>query len=274
MPDDLPELKTEHSGQAGGPRQDKLTDKTLKLGYWFITHQILLKKILTGIIIAIASVFWIYALVGFVDWAFIRGPKERENLNTILQIKTHSDAIQSIKGEPLSFGGVETFAGGIGKYDLFSQLSNSNKRWWAEFEYRFVGEGYTGNWKKGFILPSEKKYITDLGVERAFRPRNVRLETKSIKYQRIDAHKISDYSKWAKNRFNFKIADKKFDPNAIQNKKKIASLNFKVTNDTAYNYWSIGFYALLYRGEQLVAINYLSAEQLKSGKARDLQMFF
>lgn len=269
MSKDLPELET-----GNGLGGEKMTEKQLKFSRWFISHQILLKKILIGMIAGVAGVFWIYALVGFVDWAFVTGPKERANLKTILQIKTHPEAMQSIKGEAISFGSARVFAGGLGKYDLFAQAANSNKRWWAEFEYRFVGEGYTGNWKKGFIIPEKKKYIADLGVERAYRPTNIRLQTQNLKYHRIDVHKIPNYTKWSGQRLNIAVSNKVFNPTAIQNKKKIASLKFKASNNTAYGYWSIGFYALLYRGEQLVAINYLRADKFKSGEERDLQIYF
>ena len=202
------------------------------------------------------------------------GPAERANLNTILQIKTSSEALQAAAATAISFGEPQIFAGGLGKYDLLVKADNQNSDFWVELQYRFVGEGLDGDYKKGFLLPSESKYIADLGVEQSFRPRNIRFEYKDLKYHKVNPHQISDYEKWKSERLNFTISNKKFEANAIKDKKNISSLAFKTTNDSAYGNWSVGFYGLLYKGGQLVSINYIGAENFKAGEARDLQMQF
>lgn len=259
---------------APNPGDEKFSERELKLSYWLVTHQLLLKKILAGILIAAAGILWIYSAIGFIDWAFVTGPKERANLNTILQIKVEPGALRAIAARDIIFTEAEIFSSGVGRYDLLARVSNSNENWWAEFDYRFAGEGLDGGWKKGFVLPGDKKYIVDLGVERAFRPRNVRLETKNLKYHRIDPHVIPNYATWRDEHFNMSATNKDFDPNAIQNNKSIGVLSFRATNNSAYGYWSVGFYAMLYRGDQLISINYLSAENFASGESRDLQMQF
>ena len=56
--------------------------------------------------------------------------------------------------------------------------------------------------------------------------------------------------------------------------KNISALTFTAENDSAYSFWDVGFYALLYKGSQLASINYLDAEKFKSGESRDLQIQF
>ena len=254
---------------------EKLSEQGLSLGYWFVTHKILLRRILTGIIIGIAGIFWIYALIGFIDWAFVTGPKERANLNTTLQVKLAPGVLASIAATNVSFTEAEVASAGIGRYDFLAQVTNPNlARWWAEFDYRFVGEGVDGAMKKGFILPGETKYIVDLGVASAFRPRNVRLEVANLKYHRVPPHKISNYASWRDERFNITVSNKIFNPKSVQNGGNIASLKFTALNNPAYGYKSIGFYGLLYRGEQLISINYLTAENFTSGETRELEMQF
>jgi len=254
---------------------EKFSEEQLKLGYWFVTHKILLRRILTGVIIGIAGVFWIYSAIGFIDWAFVSGPKERANLNSTLQVKLAPGALAAIAAQNITFTEAEVASAGIGRYDFLAQAANPNPaRWWAEFEYRFAGEGVDGSWKKGFILPGETKYVVDLGVERAFRPRNVRLEVQNLKYHRVDPHTIPDYAKWYGEHFNMAISNKIFNPKSVQNSGNIASLKFTATDNTAYGYKSVGFYGLLYRGEQLVSINYLAAENFTAGETRDLEMQF
>ncbi len=254
---------------------EKITEDQLKLGYWFVTHKILLRRILTGVIIGIAAVFWIFSLIGFIDWAFVSGPKERANLNTTPDVKLAPGILASFAAQNITFTEPEVASAGIGRYDFLAQAINPNPaRWWAEFEYRFVGEGLNGGSKKGFILPGETKYIVDLGVDRAFRPRNVRLEVTNLKYHRVDPHLISDFVKWRGEHFNITISNKFFNPKSAQNGGDIGSLKFTALNNTAYGYKSLGFYGLLYRGDQMVSINYLSAENITSGESRELEMQF
>lgn len=257
---------------AGG-NDEKLSEKELNLSYWFLSHKALLKKILTVIIAGIGGIFLIYSLIGFIDWAFISGPGERANLNTILQIETNPAALQAIKAKDIIFGEPQIFASGAGRYDLIAEALNPNDKWRAEFDYQFVGEGLDGAPKKGFLLPGESKYIVELGVEKPFRPLNPRLQITNLKYRRIDPHAIPDYGKWRDERLNINISDKKL-ASASQDKKNISTLSFKAANNSAYSFWSAGFYGLLYRGEQLISINYLSAENFMSGETRDLQMQF
>jgi len=247
---------------------------SFKFSYWFFRNKPFLKKVFMGIVIIIVAAPWTYTLIWLLDWAIITGPKERANLNMILDIKVSQEAITNVSAVPLDFGEAEIFAGGIGQYDIFSQVKNQNAKWWVEFQYRFVGEGLESDWRNGFILPGETKYITNLGVERAFRPRNIRLETRDIKFHRIDNHVIPDYAKFKKERMDIPISDKNFDPRAIQNKKNIALLSFTAKNNTAYDYWLVGFYTYLYRGDQLVALNYIGVPELTSGEARDLEIYF
>ncbi|MFH1193869.1 MAG: hypothetical protein V1661_02650 [bacterium] len=256
---------------AGG--DEKLSEKELGLSYWFLSHKGLLKNILTGIIAGIGGIFLIYSLIGFIDWAFISGPGERANLNTTLQIKTNPAALQAIKAKDIIFGEPQIFSSGVGRYDLMAEALNPNDKWRAEFNYQFVGEGLDGAPKKGFLLPGESKYIVELGVEKPFRPLNPRLEITNLKYRRIDPHLIPDYAKWRDERLNINISDKKL-ASATQDKKNISTLSFKAANNSAYSFWSVGFYGLLYRGEQLISINYLSAENFMAGETRDLQMQF
>ena len=82
----------------------KLTEGQLKLSEWFVSHKLLLKKILIGAIIGIGAPFWVYSLYGFIDWAFVSGPAERANLKTILQIKTSSEALQAAAATAISSG--------------------------------------------------------------------------------------------------------------------------------------------------------------------------
>lgn len=253
---------------------ENLTEQQLRVSGWYLTHKFLLRKILAGIIIGIAGILWLYSLIFFVDWLFISGPKERQNLKTSLLIKTDPQAMAAAKAENLAFGEPRVYSGGVGKYDFLTEVKNSNDKWWAEFEYRFIGEGLEGQWRKTFLLPGDQKYAFDLGVDLDFRPLNVRMEMRELKYHRISPHRISNYEEWRNGRLNIEISDKLLDQSAMRAGKNVATLVFKAKNNSAYSFWSVRFYALLYRGEQLASVNYITLENFISGETREAQMSF
>jgi hypothetical protein len=248
--------------------------RRIKMSEWYFDHKILLQRILIGVLIAISAVFWFYSSVAFIDWALISGPKERANLKTLTEISVSPEALNAIRAESIVFSEAQIFAGGVGQYDAIAKVQNPNQQWWEEFEYRFTGEGLTGQWRKGFALPQDDKYLVDLGLQLPFHPRNVYLQIRNLKYHRIDNHQIPNYEVWKKERLNLIFSEKNYDPNFLVGSKGASALTFKVLNDSAYNFWSVGFYALLYRGDQLASVNYTSLINFKSQETRDAQIGF
>lgn len=246
-----------------------MTEKEIKFSEWYLSHKLLFKKILTGILIAISGGLLIFSAVLFIDWAFVTGPKERANLKTSSKVTISPEARESIKAENIIFGGAQTFAGGVGRYDVVAEIRNPNDLWWADLEYRFLGEGLSGQWRKAFVLPGDKKYLTELGLSLPFHPRNVYLETRNMRYHRIDNHEIPNFDQWRKDHGNIILTDKEF-----KQEKSSGAISFKAKNDTAYNFWDTGFYALLYRGDQLASVNYTVISNFLSGETREVRMSF
>jgi hypothetical protein len=249
-------------------------NRRIKISEWYFEHKILLKRIFIGFLIAVSAGFWFYSSVAMIDWAFVSGPSERANLKTLTEISVSPEALDAVRAESVIFGETQIFAGGVGQYDAISSVKNPNAKWWEEFEYRFTGDGLEGQWKKGFALPQDEKYLVDLGLQLPFHPRNVYLQTRNLKYHRINNHEIPNYDVWKKEQMNFILSDKNYNPNFLAGSKGASALTFKVLNDSAYNFWSVGFYALLYRGDQLASVNYANVTNFMSEETRDAQIGF
>jgi hypothetical protein len=255
------------------PDPTEFTEKQLKLAYWYVSHKVLLKKILIASLITLSAVFWIYGIYGLINYFFI----EQVQFDRMLKEISHNLINYSgfrAENQPQDFKIISSsvLPSGKDKYDLTAKVSNPNPNWRAEFEYKFIFDGEETVSQKGFILPGEEKFLLGLAVESKKKPQQVNLDLQNIKWQRLDPHQISDYASWSKERLNFEITEIKFLPAVIKDKVSISKVTFSAANRTAYNFWSVGFYILLYRGTSLAGVNYITLEQFISGMKRDVEV--
>jgi len=255
-------------------KEDKsLEMQRLNLSYWLVSNKHKFKQILTVMLIVIAGILWLYSMIMWLDYAFLSGKKQRDQFANWASQDISNEAKQSLKALEVAYGDVQIFSSGVGVFDIVAEVENLNSDWLINLDYRFVADGFMSDKKSIFILPNELKYLTDLGIDRPFRPINPRIEVINIKYTKIDPHEIPDYVSWSQDRLNILIQNQKFESTVV-NKKQISNLMFDVENRTPYSYWSVGFYILLYRADILTAINYITAEQLMSDEVRNIQVQF
>lgn len=261
------------SAQNPSPNLTEFTEKQLKLAYWYVSHKVFLKKILIASLIILSAVFWGYGIYGLINYFFVEQVQFDRMLKEISHNLINYSGFRK-ENQPQSFKITSSniLPSGKDKYDLTAKVSNPNPNWRAEFEYKFIFDGEEAVSQKGFILPGEEKFLLGLAVESKKKPRQVNLELQNIKWQRLDSHQISDYASWSKERMDFEITGVKFLPAVIKDKVPISKVTFSAANRTAYNFWNVGFYILLYRGTSLAGANYITLEQFTSGAKRDVEV--
>lgn len=252
-----------------------VSTKQLEIGLWYIEHKRQLKLALIGFLILISAVSWAYTIYGFAYY-FARGLREDEILTRqLIQANgANHEYISQISARNLIISPVEIIKAGK-KYDLYVKLENDNLKWWAEFDYYFTAAGRQMEKSRGYILPSESRYLFALAQDFSYYPEDGRLIIENISWHRINQHKIADWPAYRDNHLNIVSADVKFIPaNASPLSEKLAlnQLNFKTVNQTAYNYWSVGFTILLYSGDQLIGLNHYVLNDFMSGQARPVEI--
>lgn len=250
-----------------------LTERQLKLAYWYVSHKLLLKRILIVFLFLLCITFWGYGIYGLVNYFFIEGPEFTKMQKEFVRPQIAFEVFR-VKNQPQNFAilGSYVFPSGKDKYVFAAKILNPNPNWWAEFKYKFTFDGEETSPKGGFILPGEEKFLSELAVESKKKPREPRLEIFQIKWQRLDRHKIPDYASWSTGRLNFEFTEVKFLPAVIRDRVPISKVTFSVANKTAYSFWDVGFYILLYRGTSLAGINYITLEQFLSGEKREVEV--
>lgn len=246
-----------------------ISERQLGFAYWFVTHKILLKKIGTGILMAVSSLFLLYGLYGFADYFFITGPAERRLIAQLPKNLVNFNSIHQEAAGSLRILNTYLISSG-GKYDLAAKIVNPNEKWRADFDYQFIVDGLPTAVKNGFILPGEEKYVFNLAFDAAKGARNVSFNINEIRWQKIDPHQIPDYSAWKKVRFNFTVSDIVFDGAVRSDSKVFSQAKFKVKNSSAFDFWQVNFNVVLYRGSVVAGINTASIGQFYANSEKDL----
>ncbi len=250
--------------------QDQFYEKQLGFAYWYVTHKILLKNILTLflLILAILLIAYNFYLLIF-NFAIFQS-----NYQLILNnfVTTNSDylALRQLNlPQSMQIGQIQTFANNE-NYDIVAELANPNQKWWATFDYQFqIGQTLTDK-RQEFILPGQRKSLIDLAIENGNLASQLVLG--NIKWQ-----KEINFDNLYKDRYTFDIANIQYlsaRELGIGEEVPVNRLTFQITNSGAYNYKSVNFLVFLKAGAQTAAVNQIVAEKILSGQTREISVTF
>lgn len=242
----------------------------MRFGYWFVTHKLLLGKLSTVALIVMDVALVGYGLYGFLDYAFITGPRERAALAGLARggIDLHALVVRNAP-RPLEVKSV-VIVPGKAIADAVGRVRNPNREWYATFEYQFLVSGEVTAPRQGFILPGEEKYVFDFAISVKGAPRNARLEIRSVAWQRVNPHTVPDPAAFVAERLGFAITDVNYTSSIKIAGGEISRADFAVDNQTAYGYWQASFNVVLIRGNSIAGVNRVVAERLQSLEKRAL----
>ncbi len=253
-----------------------ITEKKLNIGLWYVERKRKLRLALIIFLVLLGSVSWAYTIYGFCYYLY-RGMEEDEKLAVqIAKIgAVGHEYVSTVAPADLEFYPPQILKSGERKYDFFVQISNANKKHWAEFEYYFLADGRETARREGFILPEESKFLMDLGEEFNYKPANVQFKAVNLVWRKIDPHKISDWQEFKNSRLNIAVSDTEFIParaSELSEKINLNNLKFNSANNTAYNYWDAGFIILLYGGSNIIGVNKYTLAEFMSGQNRRIEL--
>ncbi|KPJ85150.1 hypothetical protein AMJ57_04115 [Parcubacteria bacterium SG8_24] len=252
--------------------EEKLSEKELKWGYWWVTHKAQIRRIFSVILGFVAGVLLLYGMYGFVDWFLLSGVQERSSIGLLTRNWTDFGFFRAATApQDLQVGGTTVLAAGTKRYDLVTQLSNPNERWRAEFDYQFLGAGVATKVKSGHILPLETRLMHELGMESESRPAAT-LEILDLRWKRVNLHDVQpDYRSWAEARLDIDITDVEFVKPEPVDPLQVSRARFIATNDTAFSYYSVGFTVLLYSGSRMTGANKVTISDFRAGDRREVE---
>lgn len=247
---------------------DDLSEEQLKWGYWFVTHKLLLRRILTIALIVFSAINLGYS--GYSLTLDVLNARNRLNELALLSTLQLNPAISKAQApKALSFANAQVIVT-QGKYDFLSTVGNPNDNFAARFTYRFVAGNFASETVRGFVLPGEQKLIAQLGVVSPDRPTGAYLEVVDVAWQRIDKHVYPDWKAFVGDRLNFKISDTAYTPSIELEKDKpfIGKTSFTIANATGFGYYGVRVLVVIYRGPAAVGVNSATIAVLPPGESR------
>ena len=238
-----------------------ITDRELKMSYWYVTHKLAIKKWLVVLLLILTILLWFYVGWQLVFYA-INSEAESIRTNRLLFSGVAGlDKLESTVPQQLQFAGINLLAGQGGRNDFYIQVFNPNPNWLATFDYQFIGSELQAEKRRGFVLPGQQKYLMGLGLE----TKAVQVEVTDQKWQRIN-----HFAEIKEARLRFSVTNEKYI--SSQTSGESNKISFALTNYSPYNYWETGVQAILYSRGKAVTVNYVVLDQLKTGETRQVEM--
>ncbi len=265
------------------PVDDTFSSKELGRSYWFVTHKVILRNLGIAVWIVADVMLIAYALFGFVQYLLTGQTHDQQMVLDIarrLQVPS-ANRIKSEAAAPLDFGDgrVYTFDAGNDRFDFAVEVQNPNKDWYALVTYQFdIAGGDATKTQTTFILPGEKKFLSVLGDRRSEQSvSDVALKITNTLWSRIDQHEIMDTQKFITDHAAFDVIDAKFTQAGLSSDNPIAdnsgnSITFKITNKSAYNFWSLPLQIVLMRGGAVEGIEETQIKEFKTGETRPVDL--
>lgn len=241
---------------------DKDSLKRMKFGLWLSENRNKIIKAFTILLILISSGFFVFSIYNLFIY-FSAGDPISEDFNDNLA-KNQTQII------PLAFSDVSAFKNGE-KVDLLISIKNENPRFYAQFDYCFYHGETAVDCRRGFILPASEKSLTAFGANLSGEGDSFSFNVSKISWTRI-SKEIIDYPSYYNERMNILVSDISFKPQGGSVSATSNSLEFTISNNTAFSYHDVPLNILIFSNTGLISINKYIAQNLYSGESRDVSL--
>lgn len=250
------------------PTGSKLTSDQLKVGYWFVAHKLLLRRIAILVLMVIDIALVSFVLYGFADYYFI-SRSQVKNMYVQLTSPALNYQYLSESSSPQSLVIVDTTVIKLdGKYDLVAQVDNFNQSWYVpKIVYHFESDDFVTLSQTDFILPGQTKYLMALGQESQTNLRQSDLIIEDIEWQ-----KQADFDKLKDKILTIEIIEPMFETarqSGLSDELQVSQVKFQAYNNSAYNFWDVKMKVLLFRAGNLVAVNEIPYNYFDAGETKN-----
>ena len=248
-----------------------LSDKQLKIGYWWVTHKSQLKKwwvIILLVIDVLIMLFVLFKLILVIAyWSRDSRIPEKMSFSYINFIGYHqSNDPQDIKvidelALPQSLG--------TQAVDLIAKVENPNQKWASEnLQYRFKYGQATSDSLTTYLMPQETKYLLAYGLASEEMGADPKLVIESVNWQRIEQPAKLPL-------IDLQITD--INPQRISLKDATGyslRVSAKVTNQSIYSLKKVRFIVLLSSGGRINGFKEISLNNVESFSEREIEVVF
>jgi len=247
------------------------SNKSLKVGGWYVAHKIVLRNICIGILLVWSVISVGYGIFGwglyFVDGYFDDKALARRQIE---QFQNYQNIQQGYKAKDLEFGTIGIFSPIEGKYDFVSAATNPNENVVVTVEFTYAYEGGETALNKVVLLPKATVPVAVLGHDAAAYPGNPTLKIQKVSYERISPHRITKIADYISQRSKFSVTNVEFVP--PQEGVQASRVKFDLTNETVFEFWEPVYYVEILSGGGLMGILSTTLPEFKPGETRTVDI--
>ena len=266
----------------GKKKEDKLSlyqdptgefsNRSLKLGEWYLSHKVLLQKIGMTILIVWCvitmgigiSYFGYYLVFGYTN-------DSQMYAQQTLEFQNYENLQVAYKPQDLQVRRVQVFESATDKYDMSAQVVNPNERWVAYVDYKYKYGGGETDIRTEMLLPGEARPIVYFGVESPNYPSKAELVFGHISWKKINAHYVKDVKAFIDQRKIFEMSNFDFTKASRSTGASTNIIEFDITNASSYGYWDLEFIVELIDGPT-VGYLYILEDQFRAGDTRHIDV--
>jgi len=243
----------------------------LKVSYWYVTHKLELEKSLVIFLIVLSVILYGYSLFEMLMILVVQNRGYQQDLYSLTSNSIDYNYFhQAARAQDLEITSFDVTSEQNGRADYIAKLINPNANFVArKVVLQLISGDRVAAEKTVFIYPKEEKYIAFFGQE------TKDIVSPAVKIASVNWWRVHQFEQFSQPRLQFDITDLEFKPAEelkIKGELPVSTLNFKITNNTAYSYWRVGVTMVLISVDQAVGANYLTLEQFKSGETRNVEM--
>lgn len=235
-----------------------------KIIYFFIANQIFIKRLMVMILILFNIALWWIGGVKIINYLADSKNYEQTILVLSAPVVDWQKIHEATKPQDIQILSVEKISLGNNKYNLVAKIFNPNARYSVAYlNYAFMVDGFVLDWQDSFINPESEKYLFSFSYVSENYPSEISLKLGGISWSPINNFK----KETAVPMDQIEVLNTNFVQDNNQN-----IIDFEVINKTHFNFWQIGWQVLLFQGERLVGVNYLTSSGFLSGETRKLSV--
>ncbi|NCU42840.1 hypothetical protein EOL72_00590 [Candidatus Falkowbacteria bacterium] len=243
-----------------------MTPKNLKLGFWVARNKRRLYRALVIFLGLIAFGTVAYAVYGVIEYNTIGREREKITLYSSGGVDI-SDYREQNRPEDLRISTPRSLAGGS-ETDLTVRISNPNEKQYAYFDFCFINSENEAC-GSDFILPQDQKDLALLNSTLGTGG-EIRFVIKRILWQKLKAYEVPDWTVFKEQRLNFEVDDAQFSTYTNE----VAYLEFSVSNNTPFSYFSVPFDIFIRQGDKVMAINRYVVYDFLSRSTRSVRLLW
>lgn len=249
----------------------EFTNKELQASTWYVTHRVLLRNILIGLLGGCSVLTLGYSLLSVGHYAAIGYWNDQAQRDrALVGIQSFPLSQSQYAAVPLEFDRPSLFRSAEGKYDFVMRVKNPNPNRMATLRYHYTYTGGRTRSQEVLILPQRGQMAAILGHMTNAYPSAVRFVPESVQWKQINPHRIVDPHRFIEDHLAFRISDLRFE--RASDVIPAGRVFFTLENATVYGLKQAEFYVVLFDRDEEVGVLPLTIESFRGGDIEAIEL--